>query len=205
MPSSHDLTKIHVVKTSDLDAEFNIGKNTRVVRLAAIGLTPDKLHKDGKSYWLTQEQYSLFQSLDQYIIETGSMKGFPFLCHPPMETSTPIVSEGGELATIDTDIVRPNAHSGLDSTAYAGEFEHNSTGYTPDRRLARIDANAQQTAAGILIAESILADKYLQNPDRLPTHLREQIDAVGVREIDPKEYAAQLIRGVEKINCGEAA
>lgn len=134
------------------------------------------------------------------------MKGFPFLCHPPIETSTPIVSEGGELATVNSEIVRPNAHSGLDSTAYAGEFENNSTGYTPDRRLARIDANAQQTAAGILIAESILADKYLQNPDRLPTHLREQINAVEYRQIDPKEYAASLIRGVENLtNNGYAA
>ncbi len=198
MPSSDNPTKIHVVKTSDLDAEFNIGKNTRVSRLAAIGLTPDKLHKDGKSYWLTEAQYRLFQDLDKHIIETGNIKGFPFLCAD---------NEAGQLATVDTDIVRPHADSGLDSTAYTGEFEHNyPTGYTPDRRLARIDANAQQTAAGVLIAEAILADKYLQNPDRLPTHLRQQIDAVEYRQIDPKEYAASLIRGVENLtNIGEVA
>jgi hypothetical protein len=201
MPSPDNSTKIHVVKTSDLDAEFSIGKNTRVLRLAAIGLTPDKLHKDGKSYWLTQAQYSLFQDLDNHIMETGSMKGFPFLC------AAPIDDEAGELATVDTDIVRPHSHSGLDSTAYTGEFEHNNypTGYTPDHRLARIDANAQQKAAGVLIAESILADKYLQNPDRLPAHLRQQIDAVEYRQIDPKELAASLIRGVENLNFGEAA
>jgi hypothetical protein len=200
MASSDNSTKIHVVKTSDLDAEFNIGKNTRVVRLAAIGLTPDKLHKDGKSYWLTQAQYSLFQDLDKYIMETGNIKGFPFLCATPSDAN-----EAGQLATVDTDIVCPHADSGLDSTAYTGEFENNyPTGYTPDRRLARIDANAQQTAAGVLIAESILADKYLQNPDRLPTHLRQQIDAVEYRQIDPKEYAASLIRGVENL-FGEVA
>jgi hypothetical protein len=203
MASSDNSTQIHVVKTSDLDAEFNIGKNTRVSRLAAIGLTPDKLHKDGKSYWLTQAQYSLFQDLDKYIIETGNMKGFPFLCATPNVDA----NEAGQLATVDTDIIRPPSHAGLDSTAYTGEFENNyPTGYTPDRRLARIDANAQQTAAGVLIAEAILADKYLQNPDRLPTHLRQQIDAVEYRQIDPKELAASLIRGVEnQINFGKAA
>jgi hypothetical protein len=201
MASSDNSTKIHVVKTSDLDAEFNIGKNTRVVRLAAIGLTPDKLHKDGKSYWLTQAQYSLFQDLDKYIMETGNMKGFPFLCATPTDAS-----EAGQLATVDTNIIHQQPHPGLDSTAYTGEFENNNypTGYTPDHRLARIDANAQQTAAGVLIAESILADRYLQNPDRLPTHLRQQIDAVEYRQIDPKEYAASLIRGVENL-FGEAA
>jgi hypothetical protein len=195
MSSSDNPTQIYAVKTSDLDAEFNIGKNTRVLRLAAIGLTPDKLHKEGKSYWLTEGQYSLFQDLDKHIIETGNMKGFPFLCATPSNTN-----EAGQLATVDTDIVRPSSDSGLDSTPYTGEFENNhSTGYTPDRRLARIDANAQQTAAGILIAESMLAEKYLQNPDRLPTHLRQQIDAVEYRQIDPKEYAASLIRGVENL------
>jgi hypothetical protein len=202
MASSDNPTQIHVVKTSDLDAEFNIGKNTRVSRLAAIGLTPDKLHKDGKSYWLTQAQYSLFQDLDKYIIETGNMKGFPFLSATPTDAN-----EGGELATVDTNIIHQQPHPGIDPAAYTGEFENNyPTGYTPDRRLARIDANAQQTAAGVLIAEAILADKYLQNPDRLPTHLRQQIDAVEYRQIDPKELAASLIRGVENlINLGEAA
>jgi hypothetical protein len=200
MPSSDNSTKIHVVKTSDLDAEFSIGKNTRVSRLAAIGLTPDKLHKDGKSYWLTEAQYSLFKDLDNYIMDTGSMKGFPHLCAAPTDAN-----EAGQLATVDTDIVCPPSHSGLDSTAYTGEFDNNyPTGYTPDNRLARIDLNAQQTAAGILIAESMLADRYLENPDRLPAHLRQQIDAVEYRKVDPKELAASLIRGVENL-IGKAA
>ncbi len=206
MTLSANPTKTYVIKTSDLDAKFNIGKNTRVSRLAAIGLTPDNLHKEGKAYWLTEAQYDLFQELDKYIIETGSIKSFPHLC----DTSTN--NESGQLVTLDNenDLVHPDIQSGnLDSQrAYAGEFENNysTDSYTPDHRLARIDANAQQTAAGVLIAESILADRYLQNPDRLPTHLRQQIDSVGMRQVDPKEYAAQLIRGVENlINFGEAA
>jgi hypothetical protein len=224
MPSSDNPTKIHVVKTSDLDAEFNIGKNTHVSRLAAIGLTPDQLHKDGKAYWLTEAQYRLFQDLDKYIMETGSIKGYPHLCTNPIAPipqsggyanesieptpPEPVVNEAGQLATVTNNLVHPSERaSGLESAAFTGEFENNySTGYTPDRRLARIDANAQQTAAGVLIAESILADKYLQNPDRLPTHLRQQIDAVEYRQIDPKEYAASLIRGVENLtNFGEVA
>jgi hypothetical protein len=224
MASSDNPTKIHVVKTSDLDAEFNIGKNTRVVRLAAIGLTPDKLHKDGKSYWLTQEQYRLFQDLDKHIIETGSIKGYPHLCTNPIDPipqsggyanesieptpPEPVVNEAGQLATVTNNIVHPSDRaSGLESAAFTGEFENGyESGYSPDRRFVQLDNNAQQAAAGLLIAEAMLTDRYLQNPDRLPTHLRQQIDSVGVRQIDPKEYAAQLIRGVDNLaNFGKTA
>jgi hypothetical protein len=216
MPSSDNPTKIHVVKTSDLDAEFNIGKNTRVSRLAAIGLTPDKLHKDGKAYWLTEGQYRLFQDLDKYIIETGSIKGYPHLCTNPIEPvesleptpPEPVANEAGQLATVTNNIVHPSDRAiGLESAAFTGEFENGYTsGYSPDLRFVQLDNNAQQAAAGLLIAEAMLTDRYLQNPDRLPTHLRQQIDSVGVRQIDPKEYAAQLIRGVDNLaNFGKTA
>jgi hypothetical protein len=216
MPSSDNQAKTHVVKTSDLDAEFNIGKNTRVSRLAAIGLTPDKLHKDGKAYWLTEAQYRLFQDLDKYIIETGSIKGYPHLCTNPIDPiesiehtpPEPVVNEAGQLATVTNNIVHPSDRaSGLESAAFTGEFENGyESGYSPDRRFVQLDNNAQQAAAGLLIAEAMLTDRYLQNPDRLPTHLRQQIDSVGVRQIDPKEYAAQLIRGVDNLaNCGKTA
>ena len=211
MPSLDTATRIHVVKTSDLDSEFNIGKNTRVSRLAAIGLTSDKLHKDGKSYWLTEVQYSLFKELDDYILETGSMKGFPHLCNDVVNSSKPIEDEStedeaGELATIEVRNQESGVRSQNRSEENYGEFETGSGSYNPHDRLAQIDANAQQKAAGVMIAEAILADRYLQNPDRLPAHLRQQIDAVGMRSIDPKEYAAKLIRGMENLtNFGEAA
>ena len=67
------------IKTSDLDRQFNIGKNTRVNRLAMIGLLPEQLHKDGKFYWLTQEQYELFCNFDSYIRATGGTKDYPNL------------------------------------------------------------------------------------------------------------------------------
>ena len=44
------------IKTSELDSQFNIGKNTRVNRLAMLGLTPDRLLKKGRYYFLNQEQ-----------------------------------------------------------------------------------------------------------------------------------------------------
>jgi hypothetical protein len=41
------------IRTSELDKRFNIDKNTRVTRLAMLGLTPDRLIKEGRYYLLT--------------------------------------------------------------------------------------------------------------------------------------------------------
>ena len=66
-------------KTSELDKRFNIGKNTRVNRLAMLGLTPDRLTKKGRYYLLSQDQLDLFTDFDKYILETGSSDGYPKL------------------------------------------------------------------------------------------------------------------------------
>jgi hypothetical protein len=67
------------IRTSELDKRFNIGKNTRVNRLAMLGLTPDRLIKEGRYYLLTNEQVDLFADFDKYILETGSCDGYPKL------------------------------------------------------------------------------------------------------------------------------
>jgi hypothetical protein len=67
------------IETSELDKRFNIGKNTRVNRLAMLGLTPDRLLKEGRYYFLNQEQLDLFTDFDKYILETGSSDGYPKL------------------------------------------------------------------------------------------------------------------------------
>jgi hypothetical protein len=192
-----------VIKTSDLDRQFNIGKNTRVNRLAMVGLLPEKLHKDGKFYWLTQEQYDLFCDFDSYIRATGSTKDYPNLyidCSEAELGSNTPTENSGELATVATHNIDVGSHDRLHSTAFTGEFPGYTSGYTPGDRLAQhLKENAQNRAAAMLIAESALADRYLQNPDALPANLRAQIDSVQFAKIDPKELAASLIRGVEQL------
>jgi hypothetical protein len=184
-----------VVKTSDLDAEFKISKNTRVTRLAMVGLHPDRLHKEGKSYWLTQDQYDLFVDFDKYIQDTGSTKDYPYLfvnCAESLTRSRESAEDGGELATV--------AAAKIERTPESFEAEtvtEVSPAMTADKRLAAINEKAQNRAAAMLLAESILAERYIQNPDSLPPNLRAQIDAVPMSVIDPKELAASLVRGVE--------
>lgn len=190
-----------VIKTSDLDRQFNIGKNTRISRLAMVGLLPENLHKDGKFYWLTQEQYDLFCDFDGYIRATGSTKDYPNLYNGYSEAMTEenaANEDFGELATVSSQNLATGFHGDLNSTDCEGEFPGYTSGYSPGDRLAQqLKENAQNRAAAMLMAESVLADRYLQNPDALPADLRAQIDSIPLRKVDPKEYAALLIRGAE--------
>jgi hypothetical protein len=192
-----------VIKTSDLDRQFNIGKNTRVNRLAMIGLLPEQLHKDGKFYWLTQEQYELFCDFDSYIRATGGTKDYPNLYVNYTDASLKsgdLDEECGELTTVASNNIATGTEETLNTTMFTGEFPGYRAEYTPGDRLAQqIQENAQNRAAALIMAESMLADRYLQNPDALPANLRNQIDSVQFTKIDPKGLAASLIRGVEQL------
>lgn len=182
------MSEQYVIKTSDLETEFNIGKNTRCTRLAMIGLIPEVLHKEGKYYWLTEQQYQLFKDLDAYILETGSHRDFPGL------VSIAPTPESAQLATIDRS-------SDLDAPAVTGQFEPvYPVAETPGSSLAQqINFNAQQRAAAIVMAEIQIADRYLQNPEALPIELRNQIDSIALRQIDPNALAASLFSGVKNL------
>ena len=83
------------IKTSELDKRFNIGKNTRVNRLAMLGLTPDRLIKEGRYYLLTENQLDLFTDFDKYILETGSSDGYPKL--KAAYSDNPTIPDSSEL------------------------------------------------------------------------------------------------------------
>lgn len=193
-----------VVKTSDLDAEFNIGKNTRVTRLAAIGLQPDRLHKEGKSYWLTQAQYDLFVDFDRFIRDTGSTKDYPHLQASYVEPRAEEVrAECGELATVAANELSHDAIN-LDTDPVTETFAEGFSSPRTDELLAQqITENAKHRATSILMAESAIANHYLQNPDLLDPEFRAQINSIPIPKIDPKGLAASLIRGV-KMNIGAA-
>lgn len=55
-------------------------------------------------------------------------------------------------------------------------------------------ASAQNKAAGVLIAENVLANQYVQNPDLLPEELKAKIqESAQTPVVDPFEYATSLI------------
>ena len=218
-----------VIKTSELDKWFNIGKNTRVNRLAMLGLTPNRLRKEGRSYYLNQEQLDLFTEFDKYIIKTGSSDGYPKLFSVDSDNPTIPNSlieedirerdvapdndvqarhqgdcEAGQLTTTttqDLDVLAGAGQSDIFSSV-TGEFTGAFTETLPVDRLGvlaeQLTANAQLKATAILLAESALADQYINNPHLLDPELRAQVDNFQYSKIDPKELAASLVASAQR-------
>jgi hypothetical protein len=218
-----------LIKTSELDKWFNIGKNTRVNRLAMLGLTPDRLLKEGRSYYLNQDQLDLFTDFDKYILETGSSDGYPKLFSVYSDNPTIPDSlieedardrdvepdndvqvqhqgdrEAGQLTTTtqDLDVLAGLAGQSDIFSSVTGEFTGAFTGTLPVDRFGalaeHLTANAQLKATAMLLAESALADQYINNPHLLNPELRAQVDSFQYSKIDPKGLAASLVASAQR-------
>jgi hypothetical protein len=214
-------------KTSELDKRFNIGKNTRVNRLAMLGLTSDRLTKQGRYYLLNTEQLELFTEFDKYILETGSSDGYPKLLSA--RSDNPITSDlltekhvGSQVLEADKVVPVQNqvnsdsgqltitrqdlenlinlAPEGSDIfSSVTGEFTGVLPTYPADQVLANhVAANAQGRATAILLAEYTLAQQYISNPHLLDPSFRAQLDDVQAVRIDPKKLAASLVATVQQ-------
>jgi hypothetical protein len=211
---------IKFIKTSELDKRFNIGKNTRVNRLSMLGLTSDRLTKQGRYYLLNEEQLKLFTEFDKYIIETGSPDGYPKLVSA--RSDNPITLDFPTEKYIGTQVVEVDkvlqVQNSIDSdsgqititrqdledmlnlvpeqpeiSSFTGEFTGTLHSYQDDGLTHRVKTNAQSRAIAILVAEHTLAEQYINNPDLLDPALRAQLDDVQTVRIDPKKLAASLV------------
>jgi hypothetical protein len=205
------------IRTSELDKRFNIGKNTRVNRLAMLGLTPDRLVKEGRYYLLTAEQLDLFTEFDRYILETGSTDGYPrLLSNYSDNTVNPVTEDIGIIPESDLDDDGEIGQLAMTSTqeldsvtgqsdifsSVTGEF----TGTLPttlgnNLLTEHLVQNAQLRATAMLMAESVLADRYINNPHLLSSELRAQVDSIQFAKIDPKELAASLVATVQQMKA----
>ena len=212
---------IESIRTSELDKRFNIGKNTRVNRLAMLGLTPDRLIKKGRYYLLSQDQLDLFTDFDKYILETGSSDGYPKLLsnHSDNPITSDLLTEKhvrSQVQEVDKVVQVQNqvdCDSGQmtitrqdledlinlvpeqpDISSFTGEFTGTLPTYQADHGLThRVKTNAQSRAIAILIAEHTLAEQYINNPEMLDPELRAQLDDVQPVKICPKKLAASLV------------
>jgi hypothetical protein len=206
------------LKTSDLDGKFSIGKNTRVNRLALLGFTPDRLVKEGRFYYLNPEQLSVFTEFDSYISQTGSPDGFPKLLanysdRPVSSIKEPEIPAGisnedspaGELTTTPEadELADFLGHPDILSSVtgeFTGIFDNSSPDLTGNVFAQHIAAKAQRTATAMLLAERVLADQYMNNPELLDPELRSQIDSFQfTQEIDPKKLAASLVNAAQRL------
>jgi hypothetical protein len=202
-----------LTKTSDLDRRFNIGKNTRVNRLAMLGLTPDKLEKQGRFYFLSVEQVELFADFDEHILQTGSVDGYSRLSQTFAEVTELELEDEEDLFTVDEELpgsVEPDGSlvkssaQDLVETLPLVEAEYASNVYRADATTQLLVEKAQRRATALMLAENVLVQQYMDDPSLLKPELRAQIGSFEYREIDPKELAASLIAGAQSYMKGAA-
>lgn len=150
-----------------LNDRYGIGKSATYKRLEFLGITPSQ--EAGKSF-LNSRELRLLDELNEWIGAGKSMVSFP---------------KPGELATVGT--------GELSEANIPIEFATGEDG-NQINQLIRV---AQEQAAGLLMAQNILAAQFKENPDLLPEDLRSQVrateEAVAPKSIDPKKYAASLV------------
>jgi hypothetical protein len=155
-----------------IQTRYGIGRTTAYNRLKFLGISVE--NSNGRSS-LSAEHVDLLDRLNHHISSGNTMESFD----RPMPLAT-----YEEAAEIDL------AAEGL---------EFGEVGIDPMQKLVR---SAQEQAAGVLIAQSLLAQQYKDNPEALDPDLLAQVEAaqaaIAPKSQDPKQIALGMIRKVRE-------
>ncbi|WP_373527385.1 hypothetical protein [Nostoc sp.] len=163
----------------ELQKKYEIGRDPLYARMRYLQVKTWKV--SGKAY-LDAGQVAHMDALHDHIKLTGRMEGYtiPDPSGPqneqPETTSAIAVQEPQQLET------KPDYTT--------GQRQHQSSEMEAIAALVR---SAQGKATGFIIAENMLTNQFIENPDSLPEELREKIkESAKVPEIDPFAYATTL-------------
>ncbi|MFK0729574.1 MAG: hypothetical protein ACIWVG_00005 [Gloeotrichia echinulata HAB0833] len=192
-----DVESTTKIPLSELQKKYGIGREALYSRMRYLQITTWKI--SGKAY-LDVDQVASMDDLHAHVQLVGKMEGYPVpeptgprsveeeptaaltisssqLNSPPQESTTLTVTEPSQLST-------PN---------YSPKQKRKQSSQQVDD-VAAIVNSAQNKAAGTLIAENILAQHFIQNPDLLSDELKAKIKESGeMPSVDPFAYADSLI------------
>lgn len=172
--------------TTDIDVAYEIQKGGRNIRFGKLRIKP---YKRGKKTYINLDQLRIFHGYHQHIQQYGSGDGFPI-----PEPTGPWDLDDDEEVTAGLSVATPTAVVGT-----AQELQVSSSRkFTPDlEAINQLVENAQRKATGVIIAEEILAQEFIDDPNKLPEHLRERIKQVRKsQQSDPLAYAALLLESM---------
>lgn len=163
----------------DFQKKYGIQRDSFYARTRYLRITTWK--EGGKAY-LDAGQTAHMDALHEHIQQTGRMQGYtvpepsgPIEDEQPAPTTTLTVAE--------TQQVTPT---------YAPKQKRSQSSPVDD--VAAIVTSAQNKAAGTLIAENVLAQHFIQNPELLPEGLKAKIqESAQMPSVDPFAYADSLI------------
>jgi len=192
--NNDNFSKISIL---ELQKKYGIGRDSLYGRMRYLQITTWKI---GKKAYLDAGQITRMDGLHDHIQATGKMEGYPIpepsgpieeqalqptatqQEQPPQPTAAITVSEPAPLTTSQEVTKDARQHDSSEIEA-----------------IASLVRNAQNKATGLLIAENMLAQQFIQNPEQLPEELRTKIQqSAAMPEVDPLEYANALVNFAKK-------
>jgi hypothetical protein len=181
----------------ELQKKYGIGRDSLYGRMRYLQIITWKI---GKKAYLDAGQITHMDGLHDHIQATGKMEGYPI-----PEPSGPIEEQPLQpTATQQEQSPQPTAAITVSEPAPLTTSQE----VTKDARqhdnseieaIASLVKNAQSKATGLLIAENMLAQQFIQNPEQLPEELRTKIQqSAAMPEVDPLEYANALVNFAKK-------
>ncbi|HBB34497.1 MAG TPA: hypothetical protein DDZ80_25575 [Cyanobacteria bacterium UBA8803] len=154
--------------------------------------------------YLDPVQVNHMNSLHEHYQQKGNFDGYPVpaLSEPWAEElnnnqseATETSPEGVIVKAEDLATASPQQLSTTNSLSFTPAVVRSQPQPSTDTAaLNNLVASAQSKAAGVLIAENVLAQQYIQNPDLLPDELKVKIEeSAQIPKIDPFAYASSLI------------
>lgn len=133
-----------------------------------------KAHKQNNQTWLDDEQFTALEELDKHIRSGGSMHDFGAMILQDQKT--------------------------IDNQNTEQQSQHQNELIAEE--IVVLDRNAQEKAAGILIAESLITADYLNNWQLLDEDLRKEVQEVKItvlpKKTSPKQFAEAALSAVRK-------
>lgn len=155
----------------ELQKKYGIGREPVYIWMRYLGITTWKV--SGKAY-LDAQQVELMDALHDHIKVTGRMDGYPV----PEPTGPKSEEEGQPTTAITvTQISIPTQQNTVDSEQL-NAIECRLEGNSELDPIASLVHSAQNKAVGVLIAENMLAEQFIKNPDSLPQELRTKINFI---------------------------
>ena len=170
-----------------LQQKYGIGRGPLYERMKYLKITTYK--ESGKAY-LYPEQIAHMDGLHEHIKENGRMEGYVVPASSgPVEAVEEEPQEAAALVVAETQqLSKPN---------YSPKAKRKETREQVDDTPS-IVRSAQNKAAGTLITENLLAQKFIENPDLLPEELKQKIkESAEMPVIDPFAYVSSLMSSIE--------
>lgn len=170
----------------ELQKKYGIGRDPLYARMRYLAITTWKV--SGKAY-LDARQVAEMDGLHDHIKATGRMEGYPIpepsgLKPEEVQKTTAITVTQVSALTEQTTVEEEELNIS----------ECRQEGNSELEAIASLVRSAQNKAAGVLIAENVLAEQFINNPDSLPEELKTMIkQSSKVPDIDPFAYAKSLV------------